>query len=187
MTLVVIASCHVVHLVLVLDIRTLSIWCVFFNFLAVRKWTLQTTCSYLWPWLHFQWDCGGHSTGLAVALAWDSSLHFLRPSLHSYWCTTECSSKFPSFKFIIAFLKNGWCLPFFPLCLYMQVYISWLPVHTILAALHLLCWCDNHGKYRTTTCTCKYTHKHTWLPALYFCLSCVFRMVISSYNKTDSV
>lgn len=90
-----------VHPVLVLYTGSLSVWCVFFNIPGVRKWTLQTTCSCLWPWLHSQWGCGGLLTGHAVALAWELPLHFSQPSLHSYWYIMECFSEFLSFIFSI--------------------------------------------------------------------------------------
>lgn len=52
-----------------------------------------------------------------------------------------------------------WCMnAFLSLFVYVQVYISWFPVHTVMAALHLLRWGDNHGKYRPTTCSCTFTH-----------------------------
>lgn len=52
-----------------------------------------------------------------------------------------------------------------------QVYLSWLSVHSFLVALHLLCWCDNNGQYRTTTCTCKYTRHRELASSHPLCIS----------------
>ncbi len=47
------------------------------------------------------------------------------------------------------------------MCKCMQIYLSWLPVHSVLAAMYLLRWGHNCGKYWTTVSSGKLLHSYS--------------------------
>lgn len=156
-------------------------------------------CSCHWRWLPCPSACGGRSIVHAVVLGWESSLQYLPHWPPSCWFTTESFSeshthsvislhhvvtnnrssvlkpvhtKSSNYKIYCLHLHHYKLVLFvtsLSVCECVQIYLPWLPVHSVLAAMYLLRRGDNCGEYWTTVSSGKLLHTFSHIITLKLC------------------